>query len=220
MRVMTIFLFVTSQFQPLFRKYLKSSMLLQRSQNFLHSAASSFTADDSTTLCETYCPDPTLPHADTLYPISDQLYPPLIHHIKTQKSWGKISDLIADQCRHLSTAYVNELICFGSVYLSVPNSKSTLQSPKGSPGKRVDGMSKTARVLSTDTAVPKGSYCRVHVNPRRYPLAHSVDWSKRIYTNSFTDYVFVNKIAGVPTVPTVDNQITTSCATSYSYHLI
>jgi 23S rRNA-/tRNA-specific pseudouridylate synthase len=32
-----------------------------------------------------------------------------------------------------------------------------------------------------------------------------VDWSKRIYTSGFTDYVFVNKIPGVPTVPTVDN---------------
>jgi 23S rRNA-/tRNA-specific pseudouridylate synthase len=113
--------------------------------------------------------------------------------------------LIMHQCKHLSEAYVNELISFGSVYLSVPNSKSILQSPKGSPGKRVDGMSKVARVLCTKTTVPKGSYCRVHVNPRRYELAHSVDWSKRIFTGGFTDYVFVNKISGLPTVPTVDN---------------
>ena len=41
-------------------------------------------------------------------------------------------------------------------------------------------MTRPSRVTKLTTAVPKGSYCRVHVNPRRYREAVlGVDWNER-----------------------------------------
>ena len=155
--------------------------------------------------CETYCPNPELPMPNSLFPPSNRNYPPLIHHIRAEKSWNSIVDCIVGECDNLNARFAQDLISFGSVYLSVPDAKSVLINSQGSPGKRFEGMSRVIRVVNPNRRVPIGSYCRVHVNPRRYPLSYSVDWSKRIYTNNFTDYIFVNKISGVPTVPTVDN---------------
>ncbi|CAM9518160.1 unnamed protein product [Scytosiphon promiscuus] len=53
---------------------------------------------------------------------------------------------------------------------------------------------------------PHGSYLRVHCDPRTFPASQSTDWSTRIvYKNE--DFVVVDKPAGVPTVPTIDNGV-------------
>ena len=61
---------------------------------------------------------------------------------------------------------------------------------------------KPARVIS-DLEVDNGDYIRYHTDPRRFPTDH-IDWSKRIlYDND--DYVVIEKPAGIPCNPTVDN---------------
>ena len=61
---------------------------------------------------------------------------------------------------------------------------------------------KPARVIS-DIEVDDGDYVRYHTDPRRFPTDH-IDWRKRIlYDND--DYVVIEKPAGIPCNPTVDN---------------
>lgn len=53
---------------------------------------------------------------------------------------------------------------------------------------------------------PAGSYLRVHCDPRTFSLAQSTDWAERIVAAT-DDYVVVDKPAGVPSVPTIDNAV-------------
>ena len=53
---------------------------------------------------------------------------------------------------------------------------------------------------------PHGSYLRVHCDPRTFPVSQSPDWRERI-VHANDDFVVVDKPAGVPTVPTVDNGV-------------
>lgn len=53
---------------------------------------------------------------------------------------------------------------------------------------------------------PHGSYLRVHCDPRVFPVSQSTDWIKRI-VHANDDFVVLDKPAGVPTVPTVDNGV-------------
>jgi hypothetical protein len=120
--------------------------------------------------CETYCPDPSLPRADSLTEASSSLtvYPPLIHHLKSEKSWSSLSQFIKFETK-LPIEYILELINFGAVYLSVPNDKKIKNGSSSKSNDLRDGnlMTRVSRI-SDDGAVLQGSYCRVHVNPRRY----------------------------------------------------
>lgn len=53
---------------------------------------------------------------------------------------------------------------------------------------------------------PHGSYLRVHCDPRMFPASQGTDWSKRI-VHANADFVVLDKPAGVPTVPTIDNGV-------------
>lgn len=162
--------------------------------------------DHSRRSCETYCPDSSLPRADSLTgcaPFID--YPPLIHHIWSDAAFPSLSILIASETK-LPQTYVRELIAFGAVYLSVPKTKADniVREGKGGlnratkltkqiglkiHGEKSEGntfisptspMTRVSRVLEIDTPVPKGSYCRVHVNPRRCrEAAADVNWHQR-----------------------------------------
>ena len=89
--------------------------------------------------------------------------------------------------------YINELILFGAVYVSLSNANSKFgisaanvsgkkAATGGSSEKDINDKKLIKRVLIADTAVPAGSYCRVHVNPRRCVEAISgVDWMERSY---------------------------------------
>lgn len=57
-----------------------------------------------------------------------------------------------------------------------------------------------------DTLPPCGSYLRVHCDPRMFPISERTDWSERI-VHANDDYVALDKPAGVPTVPTIDNGV-------------
>jgi 23S rRNA pseudouridine1911/1915/1917 synthase len=54
-----------------------------------------------------------------------------------------------------------------------------------------------------DRPLPKGGYLRIHLQPKRFPVAQ-VDWAKTILAET-PDYLVVCKPAGVPVHATVDN---------------
>lgn len=154
--------------------------------------------------CETYCPDPDLPRADSLSdpdPASHFIYPPLIHHIQSVADFPTLPDLIAYETG-LPRKYIKELIAFGAVYLSVPSvslsaskqkfsmktSSTALTSGNALSQQRklldvdtpTNAMTRVSRVMKADTSVPAGSYCRVHVNPRRCREAvNGIIWKDR-----------------------------------------
>jgi len=74
-------------------------------------------------------------------------------------------------------------------------------------------------VKNLPSVLQEGDYLRVHHTPRRFPGIHSYDWSKSVNALTSqnelpgvivsedieTGYIILNKPAGVPVHPTVDN---------------
>lgn len=103
-----------------------------------------------------------------------------------------------------------ELLALGSIWY-LPE-----DAPRD-PGLGVKPMRLEAKHL-TCTLKP-GDYLRVHHTPRRFPEVHNVDWSKIVNESNFKEshpgvivhedvdkgYMVINKPAGVPVHPTVDN---------------
>lgn len=58
--------------------------------------------------------------------------------------------------------------------------------------------------MCEDVAVTAHGYARIHLHPKRFPAAYSVDWRTRIIHET-DQYVAVNKPAGIQVPPTVDN---------------
>jgi 23S rRNA-/tRNA-specific pseudouridylate synthase len=140
--------------------------------------------------CQTYCPDPAFPQEESLLKPKFRDLPPLIHHIYADSDYTSVFDLILCET-NLTRSYVEELISFGSIYIR----------PPAILGKLLD----YSRVL-TDCAVSRNTYCRVHVNPKRYTIEKE-NWSERIYSVSPGKVSLVNKPPGMPTIPTIDNYI-------------
>ena len=154
--------------------------------------------------CETYCPDSNLPRANSLSGSAPFLnYPPLIHHLQSDTAFPTLSAFIAFETK-LPHTYICELIAFGAVYFSIPKktpanviddiSRHRAARVRHGHDKEIlfeythgnalvsptSTMTRVSRVLKVDTPVPKGSYCRVHVNPRRCREATvNMDWKKR-----------------------------------------
>lgn len=79
----------------------------------------------------------------------------------------------------------DELIRLGAVYVKKPTDF------------------KPRRILS-DVTVNPGDSIRVHPYPRRYPAFSDIDWKSALIHDS-EQYIVVNKPAGIPSNPTVDN---------------
>ncbi|GLI70830.1 hypothetical protein VaNZ11_015834, partial [Volvox africanus] len=65
----------------------------------------------------------------------------------------------------------------------------------------------TPRRLDSDQALSRGGYLRVHMHPKRFPVAHALSheqWSRRLLAVR-PDHVVVNKPPGLQVPPTVDN---------------
>ncbi|KAK2079529.1 hypothetical protein QBZ16_001923 [Prototheca wickerhamii] len=60
------------------------------------------------------------------------------------------------------------------------------------------------RICDPGHTVSAGSYLRVHRHPKRFPACGRADWARRVVAET-PDFVVVNKPAGVPVPPTVDN---------------
>lgn len=138
-------------------------------------------------LVETVCPDSTLPRGDSLFPINQDL-PPLIMHVKADVAYSTIVEFITKETM-LPLSLVIELIEFGSVYFQNA------------------GQTKLRRLVAENAGkVAKGSYARVHVNPRRYPDVSSISWKERIRV--IGKYIVLDKPSGaMPHMPTVDNSV-------------
>jgi len=153
--------------------------------------------------CETYCPDPSLPHPDSLNYCHEgyNYYPPLIHHISSSRLSTNVFQMILSEIPVTGTTenYLEELILFGAIYLlpfQMQINRGKLRSPKPF---RCD-------LATAKLPVPAQSYCRVHMNPRRYLDVYSYNWSSRILHVS-DDIIVLDKPPGIPTSMTVDNAI-------------
>lgn len=198
----TALILIMTVFANLCVSYINTSIKYNRRIiNRLH-AVQAYTVNDS------------LQYHKSLYPCPIRPYPPLIYHIKTDKEFNSIHDVIKDETK-LPSPLINELIAFGAIYFALPAIGVTISKPGGSPSRRFENMSRVIRLVISDAkgesqALPIGTYVRVHVNPRRYPIFYQyseVDWLNRILPTDRTDLLFVEKPAGVPCLSTVDNGV-------------
>lgn len=99
------------------------------------------------------------------------------HYLATPEETTLIECLV----RHfdLTSEVAERLVSFGSVYVD---------------RKRV----------SSDQQLTPGQYVRVHLQPRRYPVA-GIDWQATIVHHG-EEFVVVNKPAGIPVHATLDNR--------------
>lgn len=146
---------------------------------------------------ECVCPDVACPYQPSLFPVRSDL-PPLIMHLTADARYPSLEAFLTTESR-LPLPFLLELVAFGAVYIKL--SARSKRAERLLPGMR------------TDLAVQRGSYARVHVNPRRYPHFYQLGeggWGARVAAGHecADEIVVVDKPAGVvPTVPTVDNAV-------------
>lgn len=109
--------------------------------------------------------------------------PSIAHHLITESK--KLRDYLRENLQ-LSPGQIRFYQKFGCLYLN------------------------KSRIADFDLNVTKDDYLRLHRNPRRYSLK-KVNWSERIIENN-QNFLVVNKPAGLPTHPTLDNQIENVCS--------
>eukprot|EP01038_Epipyxis_sp_PR26KG_P012189 gene12189-16329_t len=114
--------------------------------------------------------------------------------------------MIASETK-LPISYINELISFGSVYLTKSNPDFMSKNSNRKGRKNSEQITNCVnRVLEDIPDIPIGSYCRVHANPRRYHIYNNIHFLKSIqYINKNSDYIIINKHYGIPTHSTIDN---------------
>eukprot|EP01039_Chlorochromonas_danica_P011023 gene11024-12271_t len=168
--------------------------------------------------CQTYCPDPSHPHITSLQDDEEAAgctLPPLIHHILCQHGGGeKASDIIQAET-NLPKKLISELISFGAVYytsqFSLPTTPKTQKQNQQHQDEEQQPVVKAVKRLTYDRRIDSQAYLRVHVNPRRYRSCQQIEWKDRIWTTSSppigSDFIIVNKPAGLPCISTVDNAI-------------
>jgi 23S rRNA-/tRNA-specific pseudouridylate synthase len=99
---------------------------------------------------------------------------------------------------------VRQLVAIGAVYYA--------EKP---PPRNLTGIARALRpkrVRDPDLCLPSGSYCRVHVHPKRFPGIDAVDWRARVVASG-EDWVVVDKPPGFSVNPTVDNAV--ECAAAF-----
>jgi 23S rRNA-/tRNA-specific pseudouridylate synthase len=156
-------------------------------------------------------------HAVRIPPLPYNLGP-RVEHIQVAAD-AHLSDVIASALA-LPDWFVAELIRFGAVhYCPVMPAAAAAAAPRMSAAHlarldvaRAAGIARHGRSpalqhprrILADTNVSAGGYVRVHVHPKRFPAAHSVNWAARVLTIT-PEYVVVDKPPGVQVPPTVDN---------------
>jgi 23S rRNA pseudouridine1911/1915/1917 synthase len=101
-----------------------------------------------------------------------------VHHILAPQS-GDLVEIVS-QVLELSPTEVQGLIALGAVYVN------QLRCGKSLP-----------------LLVKQSDYLRIHSKPRRFP-AHEIDFANLIFFQN-DDFIVVNKPAGIPVHPSVDN---------------
>lgn len=146
-----------------------------------------------------------------------------------------VSDLVAQYAK-VTVDRAAELVRFGAVYIGeVVEDQNIWKKPRGKNKQRAAEAAvtpaaerkraikaaqqapfkgtnfehmKLRRLHDSEAFVfpPAGSYLRVHCEPRTFPAAQSTNWKERIVAVT-EDYVVLDKPAGVPSVPTIDNTL-------------
>jgi hypothetical protein len=159
---------------------------------------------------EVYCPDPTHPRPQSLsykkiydkstsesFSRFPRTYPPFIYHIRADRDYNDLLTLIHQETR-IDESYIHELFDFGAIYLQSKPSKS--KGPTSVATVPMDRQSDSRIPVTQDT------YCRIHVNPRRYFGGYDVSWTDRITSSLIMPHMMiVDKPYDLPMTPTVDN---------------
>ena len=135
---------------------------------------------------------------------------PRVEHL-TLQSDGMLSALVSDALQ-LPQSFIQSLLRFGAVYhcpvtpkpsdknqhVFTPEQLSNIQKLREAAMQRHgrDPRLQHPSRLQQDIAVTAGCYVRVHVHPKRFPAAHTVDWKQRIIYHG-PDLVAVDKPPGV-----------------------
>lgn len=143
-------------------------------------------------------------------PPTGNLLGPKVEHVQLTDD-GQLSVMVAAALQ-LPHQYVLELLRFGAVHycpvMPEPGDKAraclTEQKIAHILQIRATAINKWGRNpklqhprrLSEDVHATAGGYVRVHVHPKRFPAAYSVDWSQHII-HDHPEYVVVDKPAGV-----------------------
>ena len=140
-------------------------------------------------VCEYYCPDPSRPIPKSLklknlssLSLPPLAYPPVIFHIKTDKKWTNVVDMIAFETG-MTISYIKELFSFGAIYctssLCVQDQSNADDTSSNKNDKKIQlkvkeshskiSLSTTRVNLIRDKFIniPINSYFRIHANPRR-----------------------------------------------------
>ena len=139
---------------------------------------------------EIYCPDPSLPCYHQLYPPPKETLPPYIIHMKAEKEYLNLIDFISEES-DLPRGYIEELILFGAVYQQIKNKIQRANDSR-----------------SYKKRIPISTYCRVHVNPRRYVdfcKYSDLEWRESILHLNENMLVISKPAGSIPSCSTVDN---------------
>ena len=124
--------------------------------------------------------------------------PPRVEHVvfETGGTLRALLPQVIPGSPRVDETAVRQLVAIGAVYYAErPPPRDLAGVPRAFRAKRV---------RDPDQEVRPGSYCRVHVHPKRFPEARAVDWLARV-VDSGEDWVVVDKPPGVSVNPTVDN---------------
>lgn len=136
---------------------------------------------------------------------------PIVQHI-IAPSDGLLSQIVADTLE-MPNYYIKDLLKFGAIYtcpvmpkssLSIfnyDNLRETLMKRHGRHPKHQNPMR-----MTIDKNITMGSYIRVHLYPKRFPMFYGDDvkWEDRILFDCH-NFVVVNKPSGCQVPPRVDN---------------
>ncbi|KAK9842998.1 hypothetical protein WJX74_005453 [Apatococcus lobatus] len=143
---------------------------------------------------------------------------PRVEHIIARDA-GTLSAVLSSQLQ-LPEHFTKELVRFGAVHWSAvlpALSEARLASMDAVKIREAKEARQHALQILTkqqasqpmqrarkDVAVNQWAYIRVHLHPKRFPAVYHIFWRERI-VNFSKQWVVLDKPAGVPAVPTVDN---------------
>jgi len=128
---------------------------------------------------------------------------PRVEHLVVVDRERSTVEFLVKSIRGVDEKDARELLDMGAVW------HATRAPPRETRG--VPRTERTRRLTldESDMELEVGNYLRVHVNPKRFPAAHDVDWLSCVLASG-EGYAVVHKPASVSVVPTVDN-VNESC---------
>lgn len=158
---------------------------------------------------------------------------PVIFHIIVNDTTVELIDALVKETT-LSIHYITDLLLYGSVYMAIPNDnyrKDIIELLETSSSieisnsfihnrdifqkyyqsiKRLVSPLYTSKDEGGMMTIARGTYLRLHANPKRFftpSLISSYEWESRFIYRPNSNLIIMNKYAGMPMVPTVDNYV-------------